>query len=176
MNFISRFFLRHYYEWKYLPILRDYKEPAIHIFLLEDVLPYIRHQSLEQRPQRKYSGFNIYMDSRALRALHILGTTCSICNRKGMFFALCVSKQNKQFSYYLRCFGIDKQSGIPFHLTRDHIVPRVLGGKTANNLQIACNDCNGRKGGIPPIQLLPKGTTINLTDLKFQLSGMQGKK
>lgn len=60
----------------------------------------------------------------------------------------------------MSCFWCGKQTRLdvvpdhPDRCTRDHIVPRVFGGKDAlENLKVACRECNERRGdsiGPPP--------------------------
>lgn len=43
---------------------------------------------------------------------------------------------------------------VRFNLTKDHIIPKVQGGKnTKRNYQTLCSDCNTRKGGMSDNQV-----------------------
>lgn len=50
-----------------------------------------------------------------------------------------------------RCFYCNK-NGLFTKLTLDHVIPKSAGGSNKNeNLVLACNKCNGKKGSTPPI-------------------------
>lgn len=68
---------------------------------------------------------------------------CCKCGLKGSFFAK--EKTDKDDSYHLNLYGIKEGKEILF--TKDHIVPKSLGGKDKiENYQTMCSICNFEKG------------------------------
>lgn len=79
------------------------------------------------------------------RPLH--GPNCVKCGLKGAFFALERSKGpgNNPNKYHFNLYGITP-GGHERMLTKDHIIPKALGGKNRlSNYQTMCTRCNGRK-------------------------------
>lgn len=62
---------------------------------------------------------------------------------RGDLFSL-YQKQRGRCHYCKRSMNFG--GGGPSHVTRDHVVPRALGGKDAGNLVAACVTCNQQKG------------------------------
>ena len=90
-------------------------------------------------------GEEIHTFSDRYKVFFIKGYKCSKCGLEGKFFALEKSSENEK-RYHLNLYGIDKD-GNEVLMTKDHIIPRSLGGKnTLDNYQPMCVNCNVKKG------------------------------
>ena len=78
------------------------------------------------------------------------GTTCVHCGLQGTFFA--VEKINREYikNFHLNLYGVTSNDQEVI-LTKDHIIPKSFGGKSAmSNYQVLCQTCNIKKGNIIP--------------------------
>ena len=131
------------------------------IYDLEDVLPYVisvkitrylrrrgvRKNSPEwkNRTERKYDGYSVRMSSGRYRMFKAKGTTCITCGFKGAYFALENHKKSGHDKYHFNCYGKD-ENGNERMITKDHIIPRSLGGPNhLYNYQPMCDNCNAAK-------------------------------
>ena len=77
------------------------------------------------------------------------GTKCVGCGLRGVFFAKekhIEHADNLQVCWRLNLYGFD-QEGKEVLMTRDHIIPKSLGGvQHASNFQVMCFNCNAKKG------------------------------
>lgn len=107
------------------------------IISLEDVFPHV--QMGTRKIQKEIKGDKIKITSIRLNVFKNSNLTCPICDTKASYFAKEKSLNDK--NYHLNLYGIDNGKEILF--TRDHIIPRSLGGKdTLKNQQIMCERCN----------------------------------
>jgi hypothetical protein len=87
-----------------------------------------------------------YPKSRTLKMVARQGIVCSICGEKATHFQY-YATQNSQYPVIRLMFEHVTDSGYPAFMTIDHIIPTHLGGpNTVDNIQVACNVCNSRKG------------------------------
>lgn len=74
------------------------------------------------------------------------GTTCSQCGLQGIYFW--IEKANfrgGQDQFHANLYGVDPE-GFEVQLTKDHIFPKSLGGKSnIKNYQTLCEKCNKEK-------------------------------
>lgn len=79
-------------------------------------------------------------------ALFLLaGTRCRHCGIRGVFFAK--ERWPGVSQWHLNLYGVDSETGAEVVMTKDHVVPRSLGGTASlSNLQPLCKPCNERKG------------------------------
>ncbi len=110
---------------------------------------------LKENNHKKYANFNdkiikikshrykLFMDTKPN-----MGIKCCKCGLKGTFFILNVgtftnlNDPKRHFNLYVR----DKNNKYTM-LTKDHIIPKILGGKDIHqNYQTMCQTCNSKKG------------------------------
>lgn len=85
-------------------------------------------------------GRHIRAIRRRLNLYTTKGTDCIECGLKGLHFRPLWIEDAGMWT--LRLFGIDEH-GIEVPITRDHIIPKSLGGPgDLSNLQPMCEDCN----------------------------------
>jgi 5-methylcytosine-specific restriction endonuclease McrA len=71
------------------------------------------------------------------------GIKCVACGLEGLFFRK--ERANDKEFWHLNLYGV--KDGKPVMITRDHIIPRSLGGPNHfKNYQPMCAYCNGKKG------------------------------
>ena len=110
---------------------------------LEEVLPFVKF-SEKGTSKKVYNGDVIKMDSLRYQLFSLKGVVCVNCGVTGSFFAK--EKNPKDKSYHLNLYGINSE-GIEVMLTKDHILPKSLGGSNdLSNLQPMCKICNELKG------------------------------
>lgn len=131
------------------------------VYPLEAVLPYvisvritrflrkrgIKKNSPEWRSvtERNYDGHSVRMCSGRYRMFKKKGTTCITCGFKGTYFALERHKKANHVKFHFNCYGKDKK-GNERMITKDHIIPRALGGPDhLYNYQPMCDRCNAEK-------------------------------
>lgn len=79
----------------------------------------------------------MYNEDRPLKCWH--------CNRVGSLFIVNKGRNDHASPPNLDLFSTD--GGIVMLMTRDHIIPRSLGGgNMVENLRIGCSECNGARG------------------------------
>jgi hypothetical protein len=111
------------------------------VISLEDVLPHVKMN--RKKIQQEIKGDKIKITSIRLNVFKNSNLTCPICNLQATYFAK--EKNINDKSYHLNLYGLHNDREILF--TRDHILPRSLGGKdTLENQQIMCEPCNLLKG------------------------------
>lgn len=85
-------------------------------------------------------GYKVYSKSLRYMVFYQKGTTCVCCGRKGTHFRLDGIDNSERKHFNLYC-----DDGML--MTKDHIVPKALGGRdVVSNLQPMCNECNIKKG------------------------------
>jgi 5-methylcytosine-specific restriction endonuclease McrA len=86
----------------------------------------------------------IYALSDRYKNFFINGYKCIECGIEGQFWAL--ERFEKENRYHLNLYAID-ENGKEVLMTKDHIVPKSLGGKDElENYQPMCCTCNEKKG------------------------------
>lgn len=87
------------------------------------------------------------------------GYVCPVCGLEASFFAK--EKHVKDQSYHLNLYGKDK-NGKEILFTKDHIIPKSLGGKNHyTNYQTMCTGCNCAKGSRVTEEEIRKGEFKN---------------
>lgn len=72
--------------------------------------------------------------------------TCSCCGRKADKVALVRHKNQATTHVYMSFFAVE-EDGKYIEYTKDHIIPKALGGMNSmNNYQCMCQSCNATKG------------------------------
>ena len=85
-------------------------------------------------------GYNVYARSLRYMTFYQKGVKCACCNREGSYFKL-----DGDVNTNRRHFNLYSEDGVL--MTKDHIVPKSLGGMDIiDNMQTMCADCNFKKG------------------------------
>ncbi len=110
-------------------------------YTVEEVL---KHTSFENRgPRVDFDGDMIKMGSQRYR-LFLKSCTCATCGIEGTYFLK--EKCDPEYPYHFNLYAINSD-GNEVLITKDHIVPKSLGGKNQmNNYQTMCAECNTEKG------------------------------
>jgi len=89
----------------------------------------------------------IKMGSDRYKTFKYKGTSCVSCGLVGKFFAKERFRKNSNIiSYHMNLYAIDN-NGKEVLMTKDHIHPKVKGGKNhISNYQTMCTVCNEEKG------------------------------
>jgi len=119
---------------------------SIGTFNPEEVLPFtVFPEEEETKPNRKdYLGQSVRMTSWRYRTFARKGLKCVRCGIEGKFFSLEKSHLNDK-RYHFNLYAIE--GGKPILMTKDHIVPKSMGGTECfENLQPMCTRCNCNKG------------------------------
>lgn len=128
------------------------------ILSFEDVFPHVVMN--KKKIQKEIKGDKIKVTSIRLNVFKNSNLTCPICGVNATYFAK--EKVVNDKSYHLNLYGTRNGQEVLF--TRDHILPRSLGGKdTLENQQIMCESCNLLKGN----------RNISNEDLKEELRQIQ---
>jgi hypothetical protein len=84
----------------------------------------------------------INLNEDRLTCFKVRGLSCAGCNKKGEIFALEYIKSKSYEGYSLNLYSSDGT-----YFTKDHIIPKSLGGKDSiQNYQTMCWKCNSLKG------------------------------
>ena len=84
------------------------------------------------------------------------GVVCVTCGLTGVFFAKERYNENKN-KYHFNLYGFNT-AGKEVMLTKDHIIPKCLGGKDSQaNYQPMCAPCNQNKGSLENPQINTEG-------------------
>ncbi len=93
-------------------------------------------------------GFKVKRSSLRYSLFYQKGTTCACCGKQGTHFRLDVGEGADPVISNRRHFNLYADDGTM--LTKDHIVPRSLGGlDNVDNLQVLCKECNELKRNTP---------------------------
>lgn len=91
-------------------------------------------------------GDKSYMSSERYELFDKKGVKCISCGLNGEYFAKEKHKGQKTNMWHFNLYGFDK-FGNEVMLTKDHIIPKSLGGKDElSNYQTLCSNCNVKKG------------------------------
>ena len=89
-------------------------------------------------------GEEIKANSQRLQLFYTKGFKCVVCGAEGKFFIMVRAEKEKRF--HLELIG-ETPDGKLVMMTKDHIVPKSLGGKDElENYQTMCTTCNVAKG------------------------------
>lgn len=116
-------------------------------FLKSEGFSYNSKEWKEQASQIFFIGtdkkLRIPMGSHRYQLFAEKGCKCAMCGIKGKFFAL--EKMDSDINYHFNLYALNP-NGEEVMLTKDHIIPRSLGGKNSiDNYQTLCEICNGKK-------------------------------
>lgn len=118
------------------------------VYDLSEVLPHV-NKARKDAPdaQKEFDGHPVWMNHVRYRVFASKGVRCAFCGLKGTFFALeRHATQMECERFHLNLYGVD-ENGEEVLFTRDHIIPRSMGGTDAlENQQTLCKKCNERKG------------------------------
>ena len=131
------------------------------IFTPDEVLPFVVPTELTKelrkaglRPShpewklicdKEYNGKLVRMTSSRYRMFKMKGLTCVSCGFEGTYFALEKHKAANYDKFHFNCYGID-ENGNERMITKDHIIPRSIGGPNhIGNYQPMCDVCNSKK-------------------------------
>lgn len=97
-----------------------------------------------------FAGHPVHVYSRRYRVFTNKGTRCVSCGLKATHFWLEKSAYQKTNLYHFNLYGLNI-SNHEVLFTKDHIIPKSLGGDNSiGNLQTMCRPCNGKKGNTVP--------------------------
>jgi len=107
----------------------------------EDILPLIKNKENSLRNNENkinIQGFDVYIESVRLYTFKTKGCECTSCGRIGSHFRI----KEKGSTFELGLWSNDN-----VQMTKDHIIPSILGGfDTVDNMQTMCTNCNQDKG------------------------------
>lgn len=100
-----------------------------------------------------FDGDLMKLGSDRYKCFKASGTVCVCCGLEASFFAKERVTKDQSEAWHFNLYGIKDGKEVMF--TKDHVKPRILGGKDhVDNYQTMCQDCNEEKGS------LYKGTDI----------------
>lgn len=138
------------------------------IYTIKEVHDKVRPHIPNEQNLVTYDGDEIDMESQRYAVFKRGKCVCVKCQLEGAYYAKEKSKgQENSKRWHFNLYGVKHGREIMF--TKDHIVPRSLGGKDIlPNYQIMCSECNGKKRNITNevymgINFLPDETHVQLT-------------
>ena len=94
------------------------------------------------RQVSKPPGHELYLSLHAANQKLI----CFECGLEASCFILCKGQNDVTRQPILDLFAM-REDGVFVLMTRDHIIPKSLGGNnTVQNLRVSCSDCNSKRG------------------------------
>lgn len=91
-------------------------------------------------------GHDVYTTSLRYKTFIEKGYKCVCCGRIGTYYALEKSEGSNQKRAHFNLYSDDNML-----MTKDHILPRSMGGKDCiENMQTMCEECNVNKGNTVP--------------------------
>ena len=117
---------------------------------LQEILSHVVFEKPEKRKKPKHqikmiNGDAINMASWRYQTFAKSGTSCVCCGLEASYFAKERAMANASEKFHLNLYGLKDGEEIMF--TKDHIVPKSLGGPdTLENFQTMCLPCNSLKG------------------------------
>lgn len=115
------------------------------LYSVEDVLSKRLPSEIGKRKKGEvdFDGDLMYMTSQRYEVFAERGTVCCKCGMEGLYFAKERSGNAKR--YHFNLYGKNSK-GEEVMLTKDHIIPKSLGGKDElANYQTMCLPCNMQK-------------------------------
>jgi len=95
----------------------------------------------------RYLGYNIDLSLDRYKCFAERGLKCYACGLNGSYFALEYVRSKSYSGYALNLYG-KKPSGKEEYFTKDHLIPKCLGGRDElSNYDTMCWTCNHTKGG-----------------------------
>ena len=110
---------------------------------LGEIMPLIVDKKFAKK-RKEYKieihGFNVYVESLRLFTFKEKGCSCVSCGREGTHFRI----QENGREVHLALWSDDN-----VEMTKDHIIPRSVGGLDhIDNMQTMCSKCNNKKGSL----------------------------
>lgn len=121
------------------------KAELIRLFTMaiEEVLHHVPDKMPKDKLKRVFLGVSVKVSSDRLILFKNKGVTCATCGLEGKYFAL--ERAASDRSYHFNLYSIDKE-GDEVLFTKDHIIPKSLGGENAqDNYRTMCLPCNQKK-------------------------------
>lgn len=137
------------------------------IYTIQEVHKNVRPYIPRQLNLVIFDGDEIDMESQRYALFKRDKCICVKCQLEASYYAKEKSKgQEDSKRWHFNLYGV--KAGREIMFTKDHIVPRSLGGKDIlSNYQIMCSECNGKKRNISNevymgINFLPDETQVQL--------------
>jgi len=119
-------------------ISKKEKYIRIGIFQINEVLPFIGPN------KKEYLNQIVNMNSQRYELFKEKGCNCVKYGLVGTHFAL--ERQSNHDKYHFNLYGVT-ENGEEMLMTKDHILPKSMGGKNhLSNYQTMCFKCNIKKG------------------------------
>lgn len=94
--------------------------------------------------ERNYDGNMVWMHSDRYKCFKLSGIKCVKCGLEGKYF--CLERNHGSNRSHFNLYAV-ANDGKEILMTKDHIIPKSLGGKDAiSNYQTMCALCNVAKG------------------------------
>lgn len=124
------------------------------VYSLDEVLKYVQFIPKNSGPNSgiksgkrnkiEFNGHLVNMASDRYKLFATKGTKCVNCGIEGQFFAL--ERHEHDVGHHFNLYAVDA-IGQEVLMTKDHIVPKALGGpNNLKNYQTMCVRCNKDKG------------------------------
>lgn len=98
---------------------------------------------IDKKADVEIDGYLVHRSSLRYKVFYQKGTVCCRCGRKGAYFTL--DKETAEYDGNRRHFNLYSEDNVL--MTKDHILPRSMGGKDkVSNMQTMCVHCNVKKG------------------------------
>jgi len=116
------------------------------LYPLDEVLDYIAPITVaDQDAIREYDSKKVKMNSERYQVF-AKELKCCKCGIEGKFFALEKDKNQKSKFWHFNLYALDEE-GCEVLMTKDHIVPRSIGGEDVlGNFRTMCSKCNNSRG------------------------------
>lgn len=119
-------------------------------FSIDEVFEFLgddKENSFWKKRYKNFHGYEVHSNSQRYELFYKKGCTCVVCGLKGKYFALerHLTNVNMSSRYHFNLYGTN-DLGEEVLITKDHIVPKSLGGKNSiDNYQTMCAPCNWKK-------------------------------
>jgi len=102
-------------------------------------------------------------------------STCVCCGRKGSMLSLERTFQGSEHTYHLNLYAVKR--GRAMLMTKDHIIPKSLGGQNyQENYQTMCLRCNHKKGNTATVEKIESGEYITYGEKEISFLNAHSKK
>lgn len=116
------------------------------IYTVEEIFAVVRPHIPRQKNIVVFDGDPIDMESQRYILFKMQGPVCCKCHLVGTYFAKERTIGQNATRWHFNLYGINKD-GRHVLFTKDHIIPKSLGGKNhLSNYQVMCQICNNEKG------------------------------